>query len=107
MLYWFSPSFFCLYIFIVSAHLHLINVAYRPRNVMFLSRYFLCPNVLRNLSLTDRIFGHRVDPPAGVNENTFKSGDVDSENGGLSLFNVKKRQTADHQLKNNDHHHVK
>ena len=96
MLYWFSPSFFCPYIFSVSAHLHLINVAYRRQNVMFLSRYFLCPNILRNLSLTGQIFDHRVDPPAGVNENTFKSGDVDSENGGLSLFNVKKRQTADH-----------
>ena len=74
---------------------------------MFLSRYFLCPNVLRNLSLTYQIFGHRVDPPAGVNENTFKSGDVDSENGGLSLYNVKKRQAAHHQLKNNDHIRVK
>ena len=82
-------------------------MAYRRQNVMFLSRYFLCPNILRNLSLTDQIFGHRVDPPAGVNENTIKSGDVDSENGGLSLYNVKKRQTAHHQLKNNDHHHVK
>ena len=71
-------------------------MAYRRQNVMFLSRYFLCPNILRNLSLTGQIFDHRVDPPAGVNENTFKSGDVDSENGGLSLFNVKKRQTADH-----------
>ena len=71
---------------------------------MFLSRYFLCPNVLRNRSLTDQIFGRRVDPPAGVNVNNFKSGDVDSENGGLSLYNVKKRQTAHHQLKNNDHH---
>ena len=96
MLYWFSPSFFCPYIVSVSAHLHLINVAYRRQNVMFLSCYFLCPNILRNLSLTGQIFGHRVDPPAGVNGNTFKSGDVDSENGGLSLFNVKKRQTADH-----------
>ena len=82
-------------------------MAYRRQNVMFLLRYFLCPNVLRNPSLTDQIFGHRVDPPAGVNENNFKSGDVDSENGGLSLYNVKKRQTAHHQLKNTDHHHVK
>ena len=82
-------------------------MAYRRQNVMFLSRYFLCPNVLRNRSLTDQIFGRRVDPPAGVNENNFKSGDVDSENGGLSLYNVKRRQTARHQLKNNDHHHVK
>ena len=74
---------------------------------MFLSRYFLCPNVLRNRSLTDQIIGRRVDPPAGVSENTLKSGDVDSQNGGLSLYNVKKRQAAHHQLKNNDHHHVK
>ena len=82
-------------------------MAYRRRNVVFLSRYFLCPNVLRNLSLTGQIFGPRVDSPAGVNENTFKSGDVDSENGGLSIYNVKKRQAAHPQLKNTDHHHEK
>ena len=77
-----------------------------PKRHVFIALLSM-PKYFPNLSLTDQIFGHRVNPPAGVDENNFKSGDVDSENGGLSLYNVKKRQTAHHQLKNNDHHHVK